>query len=143
MPSTRDPQSFYLREPRPLVWEAYQGDRQSCECRLLAEETDSTGRPKPNMSRPGDRHSLGTMYCRVPGSSPCILIGCVRTAERSTVDDHGLRWWFCDYCSPPVVGTEWYRKVMDPDSLQPPYEAWNEQCWDCICNCRECRDKLW
>ena len=97
-----------------------------CECRFHAEELDSNGEPIPNRSRTGYVHKLGNTYSHVTGSRPFILIGCKNHAERSTVDDRGVRWWFCDYCAPPVVDTEWYRRVMDPHSLQPPYEAWNE-----------------
>ena len=97
-----------------------------CECRFHAEELDTNNEPIPNRSRTGYIHELRG-------------IGCKGRSERSTVDDRGVRWWFCDFCAPPVVDTEWYRRVMDPQSVQPPYEAWNEQCWVCICPCSECR----
>ena len=132
-----------MNVPRPLVWKRYRGMHRTCECRLHAEELDADGNPRPNVSRTGYRHRIDTMYYRVPFSRPFILIGCLRYATRYTKDDRGVRWWFCDYCAPPVVDSEWYRRVFDPDSLQPPHEAWNEQCWACICSCRECHDKPW
>ena len=155
MPSTRDPWTFYLVEPRLLYWVEYRGRGRSCECRLWAEAVAPGELPRRdgepprfrvrrNVSRTGFNHSgHGRAYCshlvgrRTVFST--VPIGCRNLADRYTEDDRGIRWWFCEDCAPPVIGTEWYRTVMDPQSMSWPFWV-DEHCWNCICHCSECHD---
>ena len=152
---TRDPWSFHLIEPRLLHWVDCSARGRTCECRLMPTalapqelhrrddfDVRCVRRIRRNMSRNGfNRNGYGRTYCsHIVGRRTVfstVPIGCGAPVDRYTEDDRGVRWYFCEDCAPPVVGTEWCRAAINPRSMVWPFWV-DVHCWNCVCHCSGC-----